>query len=619
MLTQTKADQIARIAEGLSVLHKIASSRAGSSSAATSEYLEELRQKLVSEDFYLVVLGLFKRGKSTLINALLQSEVLPVGVVPVTSVITLMKYGREPMANVSFAGGVKRKIEISELPEYVTEKGNPGNAKGVREVEVRVPSATLKSGVTIIDTPGVGSTFMGGTRTTYQFLEKADACIFTLAVDPPIGQSEVDLLKAIMPHAKKLIFVLNKKDYADEPSVGEAVSFCREVIQPSLGISDVPVYPISAKWAIEGYEEADSHKVAESGLPELMEVLDSLVRSEKQEILIASTATKALKAAEDLRVSQEIALKSVQMPLNRLEEALKRVDEFLKVVETKKREIFYLLDGKSKEIVQMLDEDLETFKREHATEFLTDLETYAREALGSKRNTRETASMLEDRLGEELKTVFSDFATKEEEKITSSFSELADTFGRQVDLLVGSVQREVSTLFGVKRESSAPGVNLTSEHRFYFQSRPFSQSGLTFVGDLSGLLPKFMMRGTLLKKFIDQAREAFEGTGGRIRYDYFVVRLDKGVIGLKREVGALLDSSILAARDAVVEGERMHSKSNEEVESALKELNRTLGEIQSVKYQLGQLARGSPDPEARMPSGSQGAEQRQGTGFSGGR
>lgn len=614
MLPQTVDEQIAKIKENLEVLHRIAGNKAGSGSAATLEYLEELQQKLLSEDFYLAVLGLFKRGKSTLINALLRDDVLPVGVIPVTSVITFLKYGDERKATVSFISGSTKQVDVAALSEYVTEKGNPHNEKGVREVEVRLPASILKSGVTIIDTPGVGSTYLGGTQTTYQFLDRADACIFTLAVDPPIGQSELDLLKAIRPHARKLIFVLNKKDYADEASLRETVNFCLDVIGLSLGTKDIPIYPISAKWAQDGHRGADSHKVAKSGLPELLRVLEDLLRGEKEEMLIASTVTKALKAAEDLRVSQEIAVRTAGMPLNRLEDTLREVDEFLKVVDSKKREIFYLLDGKSKEVVQMLDEDLEAFKEEQESEFLARLESYAREVLESRRGVRETASMLEERLGDELEAVYSDLASKEDEKIASNFSELVDTFSRQVDSLVGDVRQEVSTLFGIKTEAPLPSLSLTSEHRFYYQSRPFSQSGLIFVGDVSALLPKFMVKGSLLKKFIGQAKEAFDGTAGRMRYDYFVVRLEKGVIGLKREVGRLLDSSIVAAKDAAVEGTRMHQKSSEEVNAAVEGLNRTLKEIQTVKDLLTRLAQERPGSQGTMVSVSRGAGRGRGPG-----
>ncbi len=609
MLSQGKTSQIARIEESLDALRRVAESKAGSSQAATLEYLEELRQKLISEDFYLAVLGLFKRGKSTLINALLQSEVLPVGVVPVTSVITLLKYGDQPRATVSFVNGTTKEVGITEIPQYITEKGNPSNAKGVKEVEVRVPSGILKSGITMIDTPGVGSTFAGGTQATYRFLERADACLFTLAVDPPIGQSELDLLKAITPHARKLIFVLNKKDYMDEASLREAVSFCRDVIESALGINDFPIYAVSAKWANEGYRTANSHKLAESGVQGLMEVLNNLLHGEKQEILIASTVTKALKAAEDLRISQEIAIKSAEMPLNRLGETLKQLDWFLQGVDTKKREIFYLLDGKSKEIIQMLDEDLESLKREREAGFLAKLEAYANELLTSKRNVRETTSMLEEKLSEELRAVYSEFIAKEDERIAVRFGELVSTFSHQVDLLGGDVRREVSTLFGIKTELPLPGMSLTSEHRFYYLSDQLPPIGGMFVGELSAMLPTLLVKGTLQKRFMGQAKEALDRTAGRIRYDYFVVRLDRGIIGLRREIGRLLDSSITAARDAVLEGTRMHQRSSEEVNMALEELNRTLREIQSVMELLGGLIQEGPGPAAQMRSALRGVGQ----------
>lgn len=596
MISQSRTEQIASIREGLDTLRRIAGSRAGASQAATLEYLEELRQKLDSENFYLAVLGLFKRGKSTLINALLQSDVLPVGVVPVTSVITLLNYSERPMATVALLNGETRDVAIQDLPEYVTERGNPGNAKGVKEVEVRLPSPLLKDGVTIIDTPGVGSTYLGGTQTTYRFLERVDACVFTLAVDPPIGQAELDLLKAITPHARRLVFVLNKKDYIDESGLNESISFCKEVMGSRLGLDSIAIHPISARWALEGYREDDADKIARSGMKEFVSILNELLHKEKEEILIASTAAKALRTAEDLYVSQEIAIRSAGMPLSQLEEAVKRIDGFLKVVDSRKQGTFYLLEGKSKEIVQTLDDDLEKFREEREPGFLADLESYADEVLESKTNSREATSALEERLRGALVGAYSDFIASEDQKIAARFDELVSTFSHQVDALVGDVRREVSALFGIELESPLPGLNLTSEHEFYYRSETLSPIGGMFVGELSILLPKLLLKGTLKKKFMGQAKEAFDGTGGRIRYDYFVVRLDKGIIDLKREVRRLLDSSILAAREAIEEGACIHQRSSQELGAALGELNSTLEEIQSVRDRLRALL---PSSESR--------------------
>jgi septin family protein len=97
---------------------------------------EELKEKIQDNVFNLVVLGQFKRGKTTLINALLGAEILPTAVVPLTSIATILKHGEELKITVYFSDGRVNEIEPENLPEYVTEKGNPKNQKDVREVVI---------------------------------------------------------------------------------------------------------------------------------------------------------------------------------------------------------------------------------------------------------------------------------------------------------------------------------------------------------------------------------------------------------------------------------------------------------------------------------------------------
>jgi len=94
--------------------------------------LQRLIDKLRTNRFNLVVLGAFKRGKSTLINALLGEAVLPTAIVPLTSVVTILGYGEQLDIQVHFQSGQPRRITQNELVDYITEKGNPKNQKGVR-------------------------------------------------------------------------------------------------------------------------------------------------------------------------------------------------------------------------------------------------------------------------------------------------------------------------------------------------------------------------------------------------------------------------------------------------------------------------------------------------------
>lgn len=99
---------------------------------AADNRLLMVKEQLLANCFNLVILGQFKRGKTTLINSLIGKEILPSSVVPLTSIVTILKYGEEVRCLVSMDDGNEKKIRIEELSDYVTEKGNPKNIRGVR-------------------------------------------------------------------------------------------------------------------------------------------------------------------------------------------------------------------------------------------------------------------------------------------------------------------------------------------------------------------------------------------------------------------------------------------------------------------------------------------------------
>src|ERR1700693_3520784 len=105
--------------KSLENLQRLTSYRKNESAAKTTQ---ELISKLLEGHFNLAVLGQFKRGKTTLINALLGSPLLPTAVVPLTSIITLIKYGKNLHIEVLFNDGVRKEITLEELPDYVTER-----------------------------------------------------------------------------------------------------------------------------------------------------------------------------------------------------------------------------------------------------------------------------------------------------------------------------------------------------------------------------------------------------------------------------------------------------------------------------------------------------------------
>ena len=103
----------------------------------------ELIEKLENQEITVSVIGQFKRGKSTLVNAILEDKILPVGIVPVTAVVTSIQYG-EKAATVRFDNGIIKQIGFDEMSSYINEQENNDNHLGVSEVQLYCPSPFLK-------------------------------------------------------------------------------------------------------------------------------------------------------------------------------------------------------------------------------------------------------------------------------------------------------------------------------------------------------------------------------------------------------------------------------------------------------------------------------------------
>jgi GTP-binding protein EngB required for normal cell division len=237
----------------LELLEQLARERGEARLAAEAR---EARTALASGRFNVAVVGQFKRGKSSLINALLGREVLPADVAPVTSVITIVEHGSSERATVFYKDARSEGVELAELARFVAEEANPGNREGVQAVTVELPAELLEHGVRLVDTPGVGSVFAANSEITRQFLPRIDVAIVVLGADPPISGDELALLQAIAPRAERLVYVLNKIDRVGEVTRRKAEAFARDVIARSLGADPGGMIHTSARKALqEGHDD----------------------------------------------------------------------------------------------------------------------------------------------------------------------------------------------------------------------------------------------------------------------------------------------------------------------------------------------------------------------------
>jgi len=200
---------------------------------AVAESARDLRARLSGGRFHVAVLGQFKRGKSTLVNALVGEPILPVGVVPVTSVVTLVRYGPRA-ARVKTARGGWQEIRPEELGLWVSEEHNPENHKGVSGVEALVPSPLLAHGLCLVDTPGLGSVQAGNDAETRAFVPHVDVALLVSGIDPPINADELAILGSLPLDVEHIVVLLNKADRASPEEIEEAREFTRVVLRERL-------------------------------------------------------------------------------------------------------------------------------------------------------------------------------------------------------------------------------------------------------------------------------------------------------------------------------------------------------------------------------------------------
>jgi signal recognition particle receptor subunit beta len=193
----------------------------------------------------LAVLGQFKTGKSSFINGLVNKALLPVGSVPVTSVITRICSGPEEKAAVAFMDGAVREIGMNELQSYVSEAENPGNRKGVLRVDVETPALSDMGAIRLVDTPGTGSVWKHNTETTRDWFPETGGVLFVISAEKPVSESELDLLKEVSLYTPEIFIVLTKTDLFRPEQVNETEAFTAGVIRTVLH-RDLPIVRYSA-------------------------------------------------------------------------------------------------------------------------------------------------------------------------------------------------------------------------------------------------------------------------------------------------------------------------------------------------------------------------------------
>lgn len=207
---------------------------------------ESTLKKRASDEFSVVVMGDFKRGKSTLINAILGKNVAPADVSPETMTINKISFGQQANREAVLKNGKRLRLNAEELGRSELEQIIQRIPAPIDHIEIQENLPILKE-ISIVDTPGLGDVLKSFEDQVQEYLNHADAVIYVVSVLSPLSESEQAYLCAsILPQRfSSLLVAANMADCLDTEEEIQRVK--REIIQRVSAFSEnAGVYAVSA-------------------------------------------------------------------------------------------------------------------------------------------------------------------------------------------------------------------------------------------------------------------------------------------------------------------------------------------------------------------------------------
>ncbi len=277
--------------------------------------LNTAKRRLDDPAFRVLVVGEFKQGKSSLVNALLNAPVCPVDDDIATSAPTAVQYGEQLGARVLYAppdDDPDAEPEAVDVPvdrvrEYVTEAANPANERRVQWVEIGVPRKLLADGLVLVDTPGVGGLGSVHGAITAAALPMADGVLFLSDASQEFSEPEMTFLKQALSLCPNVCCVLTKTDFY--PAWRKILELDRGHLADAK--LDLEILPVSSVLRQQALDTEDRELNTESGFPALLDSLRTEIVGDGERRGVQAVCSEILAVVDQLEThfrSEEKAL-----------------------------------------------------------------------------------------------------------------------------------------------------------------------------------------------------------------------------------------------------------------------------------------------------------------------
>lgn len=472
--------------------------------------VSRLAERVSAGELHVVVLGEFKRGKSTLLNALVGEEILPTGVVPLTAVPTEIHFGRTRSTAVLTDG---RRLDIStdRLGDYVTELGNPANVKGVSRVEVGTDAWLGTSKAVLVDTPGVASVNEHNTASAFAVLGESDAAILVLSADSPLSESELAILAELGRRQERVFVVVNKCDHFDDSELAEIDGFVVEHLRRHLVSWDGP-YFTDARAALRRGPQAPSRGTL--GVSFLKKGLEKLVTGELAALRRQAAVAEFGRLARSLDQVLQVEAAASAMDGQDLAVQLERFDAAGRTGRQSLDDHCLLLDRDAATLVDDAAERLAGAARAAAQEHFPILRDAAQSV-----PARHLSAELGDIIEHCIRANFEPIRRRVITELDTAWGVVASAFTERAQHGVRQLTVSASDLFRVHLpEVTQPPVTDQRERFSYLFVRVGSPTA-PVEGVLHAVLPSKLARRRALHAAQQRMVEEFLKHAGRARYD----------------------------------------------------------------------------------------------------
>ena len=446
----------------------------------TAKSISDTVEKVANEHFEVAIVGEFKRGKSTLINALLGQEVLPADVLPATATLNRVTYSETPYVMVEYKDGGTERVDINKLADYVTKLSYESEMKAetVKQATVYYDTSFCKNNVDIIDTPGLNDDEQM-TNVTLSILPEIDAAVFVISANSPFSQFEKEFLekKMLSSDMGRIIFAVNcfgTFSKEDEDRIVETVekrigSYVMEKAKAVMGedskefavykrkIGKPKVIGVYAKKALMAKESGDAAMLAESNFPTFENVLETMLTQERGVITLQILANKIISSGSELINSIIIRENSLMMETDEFMDKYTAAIEEIDDIRTKKRAEFVRINDAANKVFQGLQPILDSYWVQIEETAMKVIDAYPMSAEDLKKDKLKIVySKLTERIKENIENKAQLICEQIQNEINVALSDEAERLQSFEDEFFASVGR-IQEMFSVPQKRARNG------------------------------------------------------------------------------------------------------------------------------------------------------------------